>query len=87
MDQLNAGKPLCPVGLNTLVVPRRVISDGSLENDQPFVYLNCGHVQGHHSWGQEEHSDSKCCSLCFEVSFHKKKPIQVLTLLSLILSL
>lgn len=45
IDEVNAGRPQCPVGLNTLVIPRKV----SLSSDhvnQPYVYLNCGHVQG-----------------------------------------
>lgn len=44
IDAINAGRPQCPVGLNTLVIPRKVnISD---QVNQPYVYLNCGHVQG-----------------------------------------
>lgn len=44
VDEINAGRPQCPVGLNTLVIPRK-ISLGEQIN-QPYVYLNCGHVQG-----------------------------------------
>ncbi|VVD02934.1 unnamed protein product [Leptidea sinapis] len=45
VDELNAGRPQCPVGLNTLVIPRKL---SSVRDDlnQPYVYLNCGHVQG-----------------------------------------
>ena len=44
IDEINAGRPQCPVGLNTLVIPRKVnIGD---QINQPYVYLNCGHVQG-----------------------------------------
>lgn len=44
IDEVNAGRPQCPVGLNTLVIPRKVnIGD---QINQPYVYLNCGHVQG-----------------------------------------
>jgi len=44
IDAINAGRPQCPVGLNTLVIPRKVnIGD---QVNQPYVYLNCGHVQG-----------------------------------------
>lgn len=46
IDEINAGRPQCPVGLNTLVIPRKVnIGD---QINQPYVYLNCGHVQGKH---------------------------------------
>lgn len=56
---------MCPVGLNTLVIPRK----STLDNDkqQPYVYLNCGHVQGHHDWGQEKDSNARCCPMCLKV--------------------
>ena len=44
VDEINAGRPQCPVGLNTLVIPRKVTL--SEQVNQPYVYLNCGHVQG-----------------------------------------
>jgi len=48
IDAINAGRPQCPVGLNTLVIPRKVnIGD---QVNQPYVYLNCGHVQGMLQW-------------------------------------
>lgn len=48
VDEINAGRPQCPVGLNTLVIPRKPsTAHGSDQlNNQPYVYLNCGHVQG-----------------------------------------
>lgn len=45
VDELNAGRPQCPVGLNTLVIPRK-LSTAHQDLNQPYVYLNCGHVQG-----------------------------------------
>lgn len=48
VDAINAGRPQCPVGLNTLVIPRRVTLGEHL--NQPYVYLKCGHVQGESSW-------------------------------------
>lgn len=68
MDQVNAGRPVCPVGLNTLVIPRKNTMDN--EKQQPYVYLNCGHVQGHHDWGQEKDSNSRCCPMCLKVNMH-----------------
>uniref|UniRef100_A0A1B6GGB6 Protein pellino n=1 Tax=Cuerna arida TaxID=1464854 RepID=A0A1B6GGB6_9HEMI len=65
VDQVNAGRPVCPVGLNTLVIPRKSTLDN--EKQQPYVYLNCGHVQGHHDWGQEKDSNSRCCPMCLKV--------------------
>lgn len=44
VDEINAGRPQCPVGLNTLVIPRKVALGEHV--NQPYVYLNCGHVQG-----------------------------------------
>lgn len=44
VDEINAGRPQCPVGLNTLVIPRKVTMGEHI--NQPYVYLHCGHVQG-----------------------------------------
>lgn len=44
VDEINEGRPQCPVGLNTLVIPRKVTLSEHI--NQPYVYLNCGHVQG-----------------------------------------
>ncbi|XP_027203146.2 E3 ubiquitin-protein ligase pellino [Dermatophagoides pteronyssinus] len=75
IDQLNASRPQCPVGLNTLVIPRKSISLGSADDKQPYVYLKCGHVQGLHDWGQNKHSNSRTCPMCF-----KSGPIVRLTM-------
>ncbi|KAI8044797.1 hypothetical protein M5D96_000969, partial [Drosophila gunungcola] len=65
IDAINAGRPQCPVGLNTLVIPRKVnIGD---QVNQPYVYLNCGHVQGHHDWGQDENTGARRCPMCLEL--------------------
>ncbi|XP_024234188.1 E3 ubiquitin-protein ligase pellino homolog 2 [Oncorhynchus tshawytscha] len=50
-QELNAARPQCPVGLSTLAFPSLPRSH-SLEARQPWVYLTCGHVHGHHDWGQ-----------------------------------
>lgn len=65
LDELNAGRPQCPVGLNTLVIPRK--GTLSANEKQPYVYLNCGHVQGLHDWGQEKNSNVRICPICLEV--------------------
>ncbi|XP_067001254.2 protein pellino-like [Anabrus simplex] len=67
VDELNSGKPVCPVGLNTLVIPRKVTPDMNedvSEKQQPYVYLNCGHVQGSHNWGERTNSE-RCCPVCW----------------------
>lgn len=72
VDDLNAGRPQCPVGLNTLVIPRKVtvtMNEAINEKQQPYVYLNCGHVQGHHDWGQEDDSEARRCPMCLEVFY------------------
>jgi pellino protein len=50
LDELNAGKPQCPVNLNTLIIPKKKASKGATSR-QPYVYMRCGHVQGKHEWG------------------------------------
>lgn len=65
IDEINAGRPQCPVGLNTLVIPRRVTPNENQQ--QPYVYLNCGHVQGLHDWGQDKDSGARKCPICLEV--------------------
>ncbi len=51
LDELNAGKPQCPVNLNTLIIPRKKSPQHASNSRQPYVYLHCGHVQGKHEWG------------------------------------
>ncbi|XP_050297497.1 protein pellino [Anthonomus grandis grandis] len=65
IDEINAGRPQCPVGLNTLVIPRKVSL--SENQQQPYVYLNCGHVQGLHDWGQDKDSGDRKCPICLEL--------------------
>ncbi|XP_024085374.1 protein pellino isoform X1 [Cimex lectularius] len=72
VDKVNAERPTCPVGLNTLVIPRKSSNDSE---KQPYVYLNCGHVQGLHDWGVEKGTNSRTCSMCF-----KTGPIVKLTM-------
>jgi len=69
VDTLNAGRPQCPVGLNTLVVPRKNGLQASNPENQPYVYLNCGHVQGRHEWGNVgDRVGSKTCPICLSNS-------------------
>ncbi|KAM4583678.1 E3 ubiquitin-protein ligase pellino homolog 1-like isoform 2-T2 [Odontesthes bonariensis] len=49
-QELNAGRPQCPVGLNTLAFPSLRRKD-VLDEKQPWAYLRCGHVHGYHGWG------------------------------------
>ncbi|XP_046355931.1 protein pellino-like [Haliotis cracherodii] len=63
--QINAGRPQCPVGLNTLVLPTR--GSLNLRERQPYVYLKCGHVHGKHEWGQQDADDTRTCPLCLTV--------------------
>ncbi|KAK2160264.1 hypothetical protein LSH36_137g06016, partial [Paralvinella palmiformis] len=63
IEEINAGRPQCPVGLNTLVLP----SKASLHSDQakqPYVYLSCGHVHGQHSWGKGDETGNRTCPMC-----------------------
>ncbi|CAB3397900.1 unnamed protein product [Caenorhabditis bovis] len=63
LDRLNAGKPQCPVNLNTLVIPKKRSSRG-LSRRQPYVYLKCGHVQGKHDWGVHPTSGGQRAGKC-----------------------
>jgi hypothetical protein len=66
IEELNAGRPQCPVGLNTLVIPSK--NTMTVSEKQPFVYLNCGHVHGQHDWGQDTESNERMCPMCRTVS-------------------
>ena len=66
VDDLNAGRPQCPVGLMTLVLPRK--GTLGINDKQPFVYTKCGHVHGQHQWGQANENDGRTCPLCLTVS-------------------
>ncbi|KAG1662043.1 Protein pellino [Nymphon striatum] len=72
VDELNAGRPQCPVGLNTLVIPRKS-STGMVNDKQPYVYLNCGHVQGLHEWGQDKDSGARTCPMCLKLMRTEEK--------------
>lgn len=62
VEEINAGRPQCPVGLNTLVLPsKNTISESE---KTPYVYLNCGHVHGQHSWGKGEDTNACTCPMC-----------------------
>lgn len=70
IDAMNAARPLCPVGLNTLVIPRCSSPPALGSEDhhkQPYVYLNCGHVQGLHHWGGNQYSNNRKCPICMSV--------------------
>jgi len=65
LDDMNAGRPQCPVGLHTLVMPSRKKSAEVDPEAQPVVYLNCGHVQGRHLWGVTGGENGKrTCPIC-----------------------
>ncbi|XP_053375046.1 protein pellino-like [Mercenaria mercenaria] len=66
VDDINAGRPQCPVGLMTLVLPRK--GTLGINDKQPFVYTKCGHVHGQHQWGQGNNNDGRTCPLCLTVS-------------------
>jgi len=70
LDELNAGRPQCPVGLHTLVVPRKNNpNNGVAPEAQPVVYLTCGHVQGKHNWGNlNDAKGTKTCPMCLKPS-------------------
>ncbi|CAG5929589.1 unnamed protein product [Menidia menidia] len=58
-QELNAARPQCPVGFNTLAFPSLTQRE-TVDKKQPWVYVNCGHVHGYHNWGfrKEKRSSS-----------------------------
>lgn len=67
-QEINAARPQCPVGFNTLAFPSMKRKD-VVDEKQPWVYLNCGHVHGYHDWGNKEERDGKDreCPMCRSV--------------------
>lgn len=72
-QELNAARPQCPVGLNTLAFPsmqrssRALPSIAQQQDKQPWVYLACGHVHGYHEWGhssEREPNGKRECPMC-----------------------
>lgn len=68
-QEINAARPQCPVGLNTLAFPsmQRSRALSSLQDKQPWVYLACGHVHGYHNWGNrsaQEPNAQRECPMC-----------------------
>ncbi|XP_007890527.1 E3 ubiquitin-protein ligase pellino homolog 1b isoform X1 [Callorhinchus milii] len=63
-QEINAARPQCPVGLNTLAFPSMKRKD--VDEKQPWVYLYCGHVHGYHNWGNKDERDGKEreCPMC-----------------------
>ncbi|XP_036448810.1 E3 ubiquitin-protein ligase pellino homolog 1b [Colossoma macropomum] len=55
-QELNAARPQCPVGFNTLAFPSMRRKD-TVDEKQPWAYLHCGHVHGYHSWGTRDSSE------------------------------
>lgn len=74
-QELNAGRPQCPVGFNTLAFPS-LRRRGVLDERQPWAYLRCGHVHGYHGWGgrsqvevdqqqeEEQQQQQRECPMC-----------------------
>jgi len=62
--EINAGRPQCPVGLNTLVLPTKNTITSS--DKTPYVYINCGHVHGQHSWGKGQDVNNCTCPMCLK---------------------
>lgn len=70
IERTNRERPICPVGLYTLVLPHSEDTIESRELDvkqQPYVYLTCGHVQGLHLWGLNKDSNYRTCPMCLKV--------------------
>ncbi|XP_072283658.1 E3 ubiquitin-protein ligase pellino homolog 2 isoform X1 [Pyxicephalus adspersus] len=64
-QEINAARPQCPVGLNTLAFPSMNRKD-VVEEKQPWAYLTCGHVHGYHNWGHRSDAEAneRECPMC-----------------------
>ncbi|KAM8859464.1 E3 ubiquitin-protein ligase pellino homolog 1b [Spinachia spinachia] len=65
-QEINAARPQCPVGFNTLAFPSMRRKD-TPDEKQPWVYLQCGHVHGYHDWGnhrEEREGRQRECPMC-----------------------
>ncbi|EHB09088.1 pellino-like protein 2 [Heterocephalus glaber] len=64
-QEINAARPQCPVGLNTLAFPS-IIRKEVVEEKQPWAYLSCGHVHGYHNWGHRSDTEAneRECPMC-----------------------
>lgn len=64
-QEINAARPQCPVGLNTLAFPS-INRKEVVEEKQPWAYLSCGHVHGYHSWGHRSDGEAneRECPMC-----------------------
>ncbi|CAH1733006.1 protein pellino [Aphis gossypii] len=75
IERTNRERPTCPVGLYTLVFPHHsedhaaAVASSELADikQQPYAYLQCGHVQGRHAWGLNKDSNSRTCPMCLKV--------------------
>ncbi|XP_074644012.1 protein pellino-like isoform X2 [Tubulanus polymorphus] len=70
IEEINAGRPQCPVGLNTLVIPNK--NTLTVTEKQPYVYLKCGHVHGKHEWGASDEAGNRTCPMCRETGPFQK---------------
>uniref|UniRef100_A0A8C4X2I7 Pellino E3 ubiquitin protein ligase family member 3 n=1 Tax=Erpetoichthys calabaricus TaxID=27687 RepID=A0A8C4X2I7_ERPCA len=69
-QEMNAARPQCPVGFNTLAFPSLAQRE-IVDKKQPWVYVNCGHVHGYHNWGFRKEKggsgNERECPMCRRV--------------------
>ncbi|XP_071512085.1 E3 ubiquitin-protein ligase pellino homolog 1-like [Diadema antillarum] len=68
-QDINDTRPQCPIGFNTLVLPKYRQHSKIMEEKQPYAYLKCGHVHGYHVWNSKEtqKNTERMCPMCREV--------------------
>ncbi|XP_072032405.1 E3 ubiquitin-protein ligase pellino homolog 2-like isoform X2 [Amphiura filiformis] len=78
---INDSRPQCPIGFNTLVLPkhRHQTAKQFLEENskQPYAYLKCGHVHGYHQWDSNSNQErtDRTCPMCRDIG-----PYEALTM-------
>lgn len=72
-QDINDTRPQCPIGFNTLVLPKNRQSSKIMEEKQPYAYLKCGHVHGYHVWNSKEAAKNteRMCPMCREVGSYE----------------
>ncbi|XP_033635988.1 E3 ubiquitin-protein ligase pellino homolog 2-like [Asterias rubens] len=73
---INDTRPQCPIGFNTLVLPKHRHASKQIVDEnskQPYAYLKCGHVHGYHMWDSKstQQKTERTCPMCREAGSYE----------------